>query len=73
MKALHCPIDTSLNFTQVCQNIACKLLHSTVLALQARKLVRDIRPKMVVVPEKYTVPPVQAPGRTELVVDTEVR
>ena len=42
------------------------------LRLQARKLVRDIRPKMVVVPEKYTVPPVQAPGRTELVVDTEV-
>ena len=54
MKALHCPIDTSLNFTQ------------------ARKLVRDIRPKMVVVPEKYTVPPMQAPGRTELVIDADV-
>ena len=48
------------------------VLYPTVAPFQARKLVRDIRPKMVVVPEKYTVPPVQAPGRTELVVDTEV-
>lgn len=53
MKAVHCPIDTSLNFTQ------------------ANKLIRDLRPGTLVLPESYTLPPVTAPHRIDLVVETD--
>lgn len=55
MKILHCPIDTSLNFTQ------------------ANKLIRDLKPGALVVPHCYTLPPVTAPNRTDLVIDTSDR
>jgi hypothetical protein len=53
MKAVHCPIDTSLNFTQ------------------ANKLIRDLKPGTLVLPESYTQPPVTAPHRIDLVVETD--
>lgn len=36
MKVVHCPIDTSLNFTQ------------------ATKLIRELKPGTLVIPESYT-------------------
>ena len=53
MKAVHCPIDTSLNFTQ------------------ANKLIRDLKPGTLVLPESYTVPPISAPHRVDLVIETD--
>ncbi|XP_018344280.1 PREDICTED: integrator complex subunit 9 [Trachymyrmex septentrionalis] len=52
MKAVHCPIDTSLNFTQ------------------ANKLIRDLKPEHLVIPEVYTQPPGMAPHRTDLVIES---
>jgi len=52
MKAVHCPIDTSLNFTQ------------------ANKLIRDLKPENLVIPELYTQPPGMAPHRTDLVIES---
>jgi len=54
MRAIHCPIDTALNFTQ------------------ARKLVRDLRPGCLALPECYTRPPKATPSRVELTVETDV-
>lgn len=51
MKAVHCPIDTSLNFTQ------------------ANKLIRDLKPDNLVIPECYAQPPITAPHRTDLVIE----
>lgn len=51
MKVLHCPIDTSLNFTQ------------------ANKLIKELKPQTLVLPECYTQPPVNFPLRSELVVE----
>lgn len=51
MKAVHCPIDTSLNFTQ------------------ANKLIRDLKPENLVIPECYTQPPITAPHRMDLVIE----
>ena len=53
MKAVYCPIDTSLNFNQ------------------AKKLIRDLKPSCIAVPEQYTVPPAFAPTRTDLVIDED--
>ncbi|CAH0380737.1 unnamed protein product [Bemisia tabaci] len=50
MKAVHCPIDTSLNF------------------VQANKLVRELKPANLVLPDCYTVPPPSLPHRTDLVI-----
>ena len=36
---------------------------------QARKLVRDLRPGCLVVPECYTRPPKSAPNRTDLTIE----
>lgn len=51
MKAVHCPIDTSLNFSQ------------------ANKLIRDLKPENLVVPECYTQAPISAPLRTDLIIE----
>ncbi|XP_057333084.1 integrator complex subunit 9 [Microplitis mediator] len=51
MKAVHCPIDTSLNFTQ------------------ANKLIRDLKPDNLVIPECYTQPPYSAPHRIDLIIE----
>lgn len=51
MKAVHCPIDTSLNFTQ------------------ANKLIRDLKPEHLVIPECYTQPPLTALHRMDLVIE----
>lgn len=51
MKAVHCAIDTSLNFTQ------------------ANKLIRELKPSTLILPECYTQPPVTHPNRTELVIE----
>ena len=53
MKAVYCPIDTSLNFNQ------------------AKKLIRDLKPSCIAVPEQYTLPPAFAPTRTDLVIDED--
>lgn len=50
MKVVHCPIDTSLSFTQ------------------ANKLIRDLKPGHLLVPELYLQPPVSAPLRSDLVI-----
>lgn len=55
MKAVHCPIDTSLNFTQ------------------ANKLIRELKPSTLVVPQSYTIPPPSHAHRSELVIDQESR
>lgn len=51
MKAVHCPIDTSLNFTQ------------------ANKLIRELKPGTLAVPQPYTIPPPAHAHRTDLVID----
>ena len=52
MKAVHYPIDTSLNFAQ------------------ANKLIRDLKPENLVVPESYTKPPpITVPLRLDLVIE----
>nr|CAD7204164.1 unnamed protein product [Timema douglasi] len=53
MKVVHCPIDTSLNFTQ------------------ANKLIRDLKPGTLVLPESYLHPPIIDPARSDLVIDTD--
>uniref|UniRef100_A0A1B6MCP8 Beta-Casp domain-containing protein n=1 Tax=Graphocephala atropunctata TaxID=36148 RepID=A0A1B6MCP8_9HEMI len=53
MKALHCPIDTSLNYNQ------------------ANKLIRELKPQHLVLPECYTQPPINFPLRLDLVVSKE--
>ena len=55
MKVVHCPIDTSLNFTQ------------------ARKLLKEAKPGCLIVPQRYTQPPVSAPSRQDLVIDSEIQ
>lgn len=50
MKIVHCPIDTSLSFTQ------------------ANKLIRDLKPANLMVPELYLNAPVSVPLRTDLVI-----
>ncbi len=37
--------------------------------VQARKLVRDLKPGCLVLPECYTRPPASAPGRTDLTIE----
>lgn len=51
MRAVHCAIDTSLNFTQ------------------ANKLIRELKPLTLILPECYTQPPATHPNRTELVIE----
>lgn len=53
MKALHCPIDTSLNYSQ------------------ANKLIRELKPQHLVLPECYTQPPINFPLRLDLVVSKD--
>lgn len=36
---------------------------------QANKLIKDLKPTTLVVPECYTLPPSSAPGAAELVID----
>jgi len=50
MKIVHCPIDTSLSFTQ------------------ANKLIRDLKPSNLLVPQVYLNPPLSAPLRSDLVI-----
>uniref|UniRef100_U5EXK7 Putative cleavage and polyadenylation specificity factor cpsf subunit n=1 Tax=Corethrella appendiculata TaxID=1370023 RepID=U5EXK7_9DIPT len=51
IKAVYCPIETSLNFQQ------------------ANKLIKELKPNVLVIPENYTQPPLMAPYKTELVID----
>ncbi|GAB0091728.1 Integrator complex subunit 9 [Sergentomyia squamirostris] len=51
MKAIYCPIETSLNFQQ------------------ANKLIKELRPGCLVIPESYTQPPVMVPHKVDLVID----
>ena len=36
---------------------------------QAKKLIRDLKPSMIATPEAFTVPPISAPQRKDLVLD----
>ncbi|KAF6041191.1 hypothetical protein EB796_000529 [Bugula neritina] len=38
---------------------------------QANKLIRDLRPKYLVIPEQYSSPPSLQPGRTDLIIDPQ--
>lgn len=51
MKAVYCPIETSLNFQQ------------------ANKLIKELKPGCLVVPESYTLPPIMTPHKTDLVIE----
>jgi len=51
MKAVYCPIDTSLNFSQ------------------ANKLIKDLKPSLLVTSEDYLKAPVTHPHRTDFVID----
>lgn len=51
MKAIYCPIETSLNFQQ------------------ANKLLKDLKPGVIVIPESYTQPPLMVPHKIDLVID----
>lgn len=51
MKALYCPIETSLNFQQ------------------ANKLIKELKPGVLVIPESYTQPPAMVPHKTDLIID----
>lgn len=51
IKAIYCPIETSLNFQQ------------------ANKLIKELKPGVIVIPESYTQPPSIAPHKTDLVID----
>lgn len=51
MRTVHCPIDTSLNFTQ------------------ANKLIRELKPNTLILPECYTQPPLAHPNRTDLIIE----
>ncbi|XP_040572594.1 integrator complex subunit 9 [Lepeophtheirus salmonis] len=54
MKVIHCPIDTSLNFSQ------------------AKKLIRDLKPGSIAIPEEYSLPPLSSPNRTDLTIDADI-
>lgn len=54
MKAIYCPIETSLNFQQ------------------ANKLLKELKPGIVVIPESYTQPPAIAPHKPELIIEKQV-
>lgn len=54
MKAIYCPIETSLNFQQ------------------ANKLLKELKPGVIVIPDSYTQPPAIAPHKTELVIEKQV-
>lgn len=54
MKAVYCPIETSLNFQQ------------------ANKLIKDLKPEVLVIPEVYTQPPLVAPQREDLMINRQV-
>lgn len=54
MKAIYCPIETSLNFQQ------------------ANKLLKELKPGVVVIPDSYTQPPLIAPHKTDLVIEQQV-
>uniref|UniRef100_A0A2S2P0Y1 Integrator complex subunit 9 n=2 Tax=Schizaphis graminum TaxID=13262 RepID=A0A2S2P0Y1_SCHGA len=51
MKAMHCPIDTSMNFTQ------------------ANKMIKDLKPAVLILPERYAIPPVGFGHKNEFVID----
>ncbi|KAJ6642708.1 Integrator complex subunit 9 [Pseudolycoriella hygida] len=51
MKAIYCPIETSLNFQQ------------------ANKLLKDLKPGNIVIPESYTQQPTMALHKTHLIID----
>lgn len=51
MKAVYCPIDTSLNFQQ------------------ANKLIKELKPGLLIIPESYTVPPPMMPQKVELTIE----
>lgn len=51
MKAIYCPIETSLNFQQ------------------ANKLIKELKPGCLVIPECYTRPPAIAPHKQDLVIE----
>lgn len=51
MKAMHCPIDTSMNFTQ------------------ANKMIKDLKPSVLILPECYIIPPVNIGHKNEFVID----
>ena len=51
MKAIYCPIETSLNFQQ------------------ANKLLKELKPGVIVIPESYTQPPIMVPHKTDLVIE----
>lgn len=48
---MHCPIDTSMNFTQ------------------ANKMIKDLKPAVLILPECYVIPPIGFGHKNEFVID----
>ncbi len=48
-------------------------IDTSVTAAQAKKLIRDLQPACIAMPECYSRPPPSAPSRTDLAVETSVR
>lgn len=48
---MHCPIDTSMNFTQ------------------ANKMIKDLKPAVLILPERYAIPPTGFGHKNEFVID----
>jgi len=51
MKAMHCPIDTCMNFTQ------------------ANKMIKDLKPAVLILPERYAISSTGFGHKNEFVID----
>ncbi|MPC83558.1 Integrator complex subunit 9 [Portunus trituberculatus] len=74
MRQVYCPIDTSLDFTQVGDlGLSTKKAERIEVVVReeagARKLINELKPAKLVVPEVYMRPPANAPHRTDLTLD----
>jgi len=71
--------EPSVNYQQALvpfQPMAMKVAHypidTSLNFTQAKKLIRDSKPGSLVIHERYTRPPASAPGRQDLVIETDV-
>lgn len=51
----------------------CVPIDTSLNFTQTRKLISEVRPRCLVVPERYTRPPHTAPNRTDLIIDADVQ
>ncbi|KAJ8969195.1 hypothetical protein NQ317_000973 [Molorchus minor] len=75
----HWPLEPDFDYIEALapyQPLQIKVAHCAIDTslnfTQSNKLVRDLKPKTLVVPECYTQPPVSAPNLTELVINNNL-